>query len=1578
LPPAPQAPGLGGGGNAGAGTALPVGLGGFSMGRLPGTIPPKPANWDAQKARTQAQRAGGAKSVSDANLFALTPFAPQTLSARGQFAEPHGGLNGVLDCYEYLSSDDPSTPGVLETFDAQHLSGGATELHVWGALTTSNVQDMIYAELGLVTDYTYNFAMDPDQDGNPADLIPPYMFNQNVGLMNAVYLGSPFAAPADYNGIGGLGFARGYAPARGYDFDLRLLPDQSPGGTGGVCWLRVRPRLAPYPPWSAYSGDPLNPLQGYPYGIDNWGWKGPEDFSGALILAQIYSYNATGLAGDITFQYVRATQGPLTLPTVDCRALASARFLVAGPGADGLQGTPDDVALTGWNSTNAMVVVEPVLLLGDKFYVFFDRDPAQVNDIALYPNVPAAGMVQSTTTGLIADPALAAYFDLPDAVPGWPGMVYSAAHPFVLVLRNGAYNRITNDVRSLSWAHYELHTNPGNITFAWQDPVTFAPLDTSRSNLDRVILAQGVQYTPYYYNLAYTQAGSYPPPGGFGAAETIYPNAHTTGWISVGYNALTEGGSVLGAYYDQAGLTNTLQADAYCRFETRTNWGPGPAYGMADFDLLAWITPPLLDPRSRPWNTAVYARGINFFLQTTDASVSPVVNVAPGRLLDAGLGPVAAVNFNTSAAGGGPYNGSFNVLPVRVYDDPAASDPDANVTRIAGAPPQWDVVVNFLLQYGAANYTVELDSDWGAAWNDGPAGRVYQIDGDPATPGMQQFTVSGVTYSRTVRIPNSHPAGGFNFAIRVTDSLGAQYIYVWGNAVWLPGAPQIDARTLASARFTTHRPSGAVLANNLDTDVVYNAFDGLPPGQQINVGDSFYVDFQLDLAASPNDRALYPARPALGVVTYTVNGMAIDPTLTPYFDTTDGGYTLHLRTGAYNRIVNDVRSLSWANYSLIEDGTGTVITAARATNTSNADNVVLRANINYRPRFSNLPYPGTGSSLRAETIYPVEWVTGYISTGFGALGEGGSVLGNYFDQAGLVNTLQADAFCRFESDARPMVPGVLYGFNDVTAGAPIVPVVLDPLARPFDALALARGTVFNARDALANVSANVTVGAGRVLNGATSLNLPLGAGSLNLNVLPVRVFDDPAQSDPDANVTAVAGGWNVVLNFLLQYGAPNYTVELDGDWGAAWNDGTAGRIYAVPGSPFAAAGLKSATVNILSASQPAGNYTFALRVTDGAGAQYVYVWPNQVLLGGWVVSNPNPASAGDSGQYSSLAVVAGFPAIAYYRAAGGNDLMYVRALDANGLAWGAPVTVDAAGNTGQYCSLAVVNGNPAIAYYRPSGTQLRYVRATNATGSAWGAPQVLDSAPGEDSGKFCSLAVIAGKPSVEYSTESAAGNEYRYIRASDANGAAWLAPQGFYGAPVLGGPFSYFSLVDANGHVGLAYYIVDSSTLQYANGYDPDNFDGGNCSLETVDGFTPLDRGQCASARLVAGNPAIAYRCATNTELRYVRATDAFGVPGAWMNLLVVDAATDVGLAVSLATIAGNPAIAYYDEAAGNLDLLYIRATDATGGAWGAVERVDGPGNVGQYCSMAEVNGNAGISYYDATNGDLKFVRRYP
>ena len=113
----------------------------------------------------------------------------------------------------------------------------------------------------------------------------------------------------------------------------------------------------------------------------------------------------------------------------------------------------------------------------------------------------------------------------------------------------------------------------------------------------------------------------------------------------------------------------------------------------------------------------------------------------------------------------------------------------------------------------------------------------------------------------------------------------------------------------------------------------------------------------------------------------------------------------------------------------------------------------------------------------------------------------------------------------------------------------------------------------------------------------------------------------------------------------------------------------------------------------------------------------------------------------------SVINVGGFPAISYYD--GTNlDLKYVRATNADGSAWGTPVTVDSTGSVGQYASLAIVNGNPAIGYYDATNGYLKYVRATNADGSAWGTPVTVDSTGFV--GQYASLAIVNGNPAIGY------------------------------------------------------------------------------------------------------------------------------------------------------------------------------------------------------------------------------------
>ena len=232
------------------------------------------------------------------------------------------------------------------------------------------------------------------------------------------------------------------------------------------------------------------------------------------------------------------------------------------------------------------------------------------------------------------------------------------------------------------------------------------------------------------------------------------------------------------------------------------------------------------------------------------------------------------------------------------------------------------------------------------------------------------------------------------------------------------------------------------------------------------------------------------------------------------------------------------------------------------------------------------------------------------------------------------------------------------------------------------------------------------------------------------------------------------------------------------------------------------------------------------------------------------------------GQFSSLAVVAGFPAVSYY-AGSGLDLKYVRATDASGTAWGTPVTIDSTDDVGQYTKLVVVNGNPAISYYDVTNGDLKYVRATNSTGSAWGTPITVASS--SDVGQYASMAVVNGNPAISY-YDATSGN-LKYSRATDANGATWST-----------------ATLDSTGDVGQ------------------------HTSLAVINGFA-----------------AISYYDVTNGALKYIRATDAAG--STFGSPVTLDTNGDVGQYTSLIEIGTSPAVSYYDVTNGDLRFRYQNPT---------------------------------------------------
>ncbi|HBJ87066.1 MAG TPA: hypothetical protein DDZ88_25045, partial [Verrucomicrobiales bacterium] len=335
---------------------------------------------------------------------------------------------------------------------------------------------------------------------------------------------------------------------------------------------------------------------------------------------------------------------------------------------------------------------------------------------------------------------------------------------------------------------------------------------------------------------------------------------------------------------------------------------------------------------------------------------------------------------------------------------------------------------------------------------------------------------------------------------------------------------------------------------------------------------------------------------------------------------------------------------------------------------------------------------------------------------------------------------------------------------------------------------------------------------------------------------------------------------------------------------------------------------------------------------------------------------------GDVGEYSSLAVIDGNPAIAYYDDTN-DDLKYIRATSVNGTTWGSPMTVVSTGVAGRYNTLIEVNGRPAVAY--GSNTSLFYVRASDATGMAWGAPRNLASSDPGLNGPFThfNMAMVAGRPAVSFRDLSNSG--LHYMRAFDVNGTSpW---ERAVLIPMIG-QAEYNSLVEVDGRPAIGYYNTLDSSLYYIRAGNADGTVWGEPVL--VDSTANV--GQFVSMAVVDGFPAMSYHDATNGDLKYVRAADMTGTAAPWSEPVVLDSNGNVGQHASLRMIAGRPAVAYYDVTNG--DLKYVAAADSTGAAWYPPIALDSNSDVGVTASLAEVSGGPAVAYHDTFDGNLKFT----
>lgn len=299
---------------------------------------------------------------------------------------------------------------------------------------------------------------------------------------------------------------------------------------------------------------------------------------------------------------------------------------------------------------------------------------------------------------------------------------------------------------------------------------------------------------------------------------------------------------------------------------------------------------------------------------------------------------------------------------------------------------------------------------------------------------------------------------------------------------------------------------------------------------------------------------------------------------------------------------------------------------------------------------------------------------------------------------------------------------------------------------------------------------------------------------------------------------------------------------------------------------------------------------------------------------------------------------------------------------------------------GEYSSLLVVDGNPAISYYDYDDADLKYVRSTTSTGNSasdWTGIVTVDDSfrCGYDN----SLAIVAGNPAISYryyDSGGSTGNDLKYARSTTSTGASASDWSQIVTVDGVGNVGSHTSLVVVNGNPAIAYYDIANQDLKYARSTTTTGASVSDWTqIITVDSTD--DVGGKPHLAIVGGNPAIAHFDQTNGDVKYARSTTATGSSASdWTQLFAVDGTDNVGSYPNLAVIDGKPAISYKDFT--NDNLKYVRASTTTGGSsgdWTAFTTVDPTLNVGYYGYMIAVGDSVGIVYHDSSSTEaLKYA----
>lgn len=289
-----------------------------------------------------------------------------------------------------------------------------------------------------------------------------------------------------------------------------------------------------------------------------------------------------------------------------------------------------------------------------------------------------------------------------------------------------------------------------------------------------------------------------------------------------------------------------------------------------------------------------------------------------------------------------------------------------------------------------------------------------------------------------------------------------------------------------------------------------------------------------------------------------------------------------------------------------------------------------------------------------------------------------------------------------------------------------------------------------------------------------------------------------------------------------------------------------------------------------------------------------------------------------------------------------------------------PATIEGPG-VGLYSSLKLdSSGAPRVAYYDFFDADLRYAVLT---GNNW-STQSVDIIGSVGEYPSLSLSPAGSLPRISY-RDATNGS----LKFASWDGSQWL--YSYADTPKNVGQFSSVK-VDGAGVIKIAYYDATSQDLKYAV------FNGANSyTISTV--YSVGDVGRYASLALYGPNewPMIAYYDATNGYLDYAVCTAGCETTSPTWRASTVDTGGDVGQYASIAISSSTyPNISYYDATGGDLKFAACTANCDTAVPVWTIRGIDATNNVGLWTSLSisSTTGRPRISYYDQTNGNLRYA----